>query len=98
MPFTMPSMNTTVTIDGAGRVVIPKSVRDALHLAPGDTLALESNGETVTLRSLRPGSPLRKERGIWVFHGGRGLSTEEANRALESLRSDRDRRARGSSE
>lgn len=94
----MPFMNTTVTIDAAGRVVIPKTLRDALHLSPGDTLSLESDGESVILRSLRPGSPLRKEQGIWVFRSGRRLSTDEMNRALESVRDERGRRARGSSE
>jgi AbrB family looped-hinge helix DNA binding protein len=33
-------MNTTVTIDKAGRVVIPKEIRDELRLEPGDSLAL----------------------------------------------------------
>lgn len=89
-------MDTTVTIDAAGRIVIPKTVRDALHLAPGDTLALESDGESVTLRTLRPGSPLQKERGIWVFRSGRKLSGEETNRALDNVRSERECRTRGS--
>jgi AbrB family looped-hinge helix DNA binding protein len=90
-------MNTTVTIDRAGRVIIPKALRDALGLSPGDTLSLESDGESVTLRSLRLGSPLRKESGIWVFAGGRRLSTEQTNRTLENVRNERDRRVRGSS-
>lgn len=85
-----------MTIDAAGRIVIPKTVRDALHLAPGDMLALESDGESVTLRTLRPGSPLQKERGIWVFRSGRSLSGEETNRALDNMRSERERRTRGS--
>src|SRR5512146_1381782 len=92
----MPFMNTTVAIDSAGRVVIPKTVRDALHLAPGDILSLEADGESVTLRCLRPGSPLKKERGIWVFRSGRRLSGEDTNRALENARNERERRARGS--
>ncbi|TLZ14349.1 MAG: AbrB/MazE/SpoVT family DNA-binding domain-containing protein [Gammaproteobacteria bacterium] len=41
-------MNTTVTLDSAGRVVIPKPLRDELGLVPGDTLALESDGERVS--------------------------------------------------
>jgi AbrB family looped-hinge helix DNA binding protein len=31
-------MNSKVTLDQAGRVVLPKKVRDELHLSPGDTL------------------------------------------------------------
>ncbi len=38
-------MNTTVTLDKAGRVLIPKSLRDEMHLEAGDTLELESEGE-----------------------------------------------------
>lgn len=91
-------MNAKVTIDSAGRVVIPKTVRDALHLAPGDTLLLESDGERVTLRVQRPETPLGKERGIWVFRGGSRLSAEDTDRTLENVRNERERRARGASE
>lgn len=92
----IPSMNAKVILDKAGRVVIPKTLRDELRLAPGDTLALESDGERMTLRPVRSGSALCKERGIWVFRGGRPVPAAETNRALEGLRQSRDRQARGS--
>jgi AbrB family looped-hinge helix DNA binding protein len=92
----MPLMNTIVTLDKAGRVVIPETLRDELRLAPGDALALESDGERVTLRPVRSASALRKEQGIWVFRSGRKLSTEETDQVLENLRQERDRKARGS--
>ena len=63
----MPNMN--VTLDKAGRVVLPKRLRQQLHLAPGDTLELESEGERVTLRPVRPQALLRKEYGVWVYQG-----------------------------
>ena len=85
----MPIMNTTVTLDSAGRVVIPKILRDELGLAPGDALALESDGERVTLRPVRPGSALRKEQGIWVFRSGRKISASETDHVLEDLREER---------
>ena len=88
-------MSTTVTLDQGGRVVIPKTVRDELRLAPGDTLALESDGERVLLRPVRSASPLRKEQGIWVFRSGRKLPAAETDLALESLREERDRANRG---
>jgi AbrB family looped-hinge helix DNA binding protein len=84
-------MSTTVTIDKAGRVLIPKSLRDELRLAPGDTLAVEFGGNSVTLRAIRSASVLRKKRGIWVFHGERKISAAETDRALESSRQERDR-------
>jgi AbrB family looped-hinge helix DNA binding protein len=83
-------MNTTVTLDKAGRVVIPKTLRDELHLEPGDSLALESEGESVTLRPVRSASPMRKERGVWVFHGGRKLTASATDKVLHDIRARRD--------
>jgi AbrB family looped-hinge helix DNA binding protein len=91
----MPFMRSTVTLDKAGRVVIPKPLRDELRLAPGDSLTLESDGDQITLRPVRSSSPLRKKRGIWVFHGGRKITATETDRALESERQVRHRALRG---
>lgn len=89
-PFIIPFMKTKVTLDKAGRVVIPKRLRDALRLAPGDSLSVESNGHEVTLRPVRYAAALRKERGIWVFRGGAKLTAAETDRALHESRLDRD--------
>jgi len=89
-------MNTTVTLDKAGRVVIPKTLRDELQLEPGDTLELESEGESMTLRPVRSVSPLRKEHGVWVFRGNKKLSAAATDEALRDLREERDRNNRGS--
>ena len=88
-------MNTTVTIDGAGRVVLPKPLRDELRLEAGDTLQLELEGERVTLRPVRSKSPLRKERGVWVFHGGGTLSVRQTHELLTEDRERRNRDIRG---
>jgi AbrB family looped-hinge helix DNA binding protein len=87
----------TVTLDRAGRVLIPKNLRDELHLEPGDTLELESEGEKVTLRPVRATTPLRKERGVWVFRSGKELSAADTDKALRDIREQRDRRNRGES-
>lgn len=84
-------MNTTVTIDKAGRVVIPKPLRDELRLSPGDSLVLESDAGSMVLRPVRSASALRKEHGIWVFRSGRKITAEETDRHLQGLRSERDR-------
>jgi AbrB family looped-hinge helix DNA binding protein len=62
-------MTAKITIDKAGRVVIPKPLRERLRLVPGDTLALRSEGECITLQPVRPQAPLKKKRGIWVYQG-----------------------------
>jgi AbrB family looped-hinge helix DNA binding protein len=88
------SMATTVTLDRAGRVVIPKILRDELRLEPGDTLAIEAEGERVTLLPLRSSSPLRKERGVWVFRSDRKISAAETDKVLREIREQRDRNHR----
>jgi AbrB family looped-hinge helix DNA binding protein len=62
-------MATKLTLDKAGRVVLPKPLRDRLQLAPGDTLHLESEGERITLRPVRQNVMLNKELGVWVYQG-----------------------------
>lgn len=62
-------MNGKITIDGAGRIIIPKPIREELQLKPGDALELESRGEQITLRPVRPKATLKKEYGVWVYQG-----------------------------
>jgi AbrB family looped-hinge helix DNA binding protein len=64
-------MTTQLTLDKAGRVMIPKALRQALRLGAGDKLQLESEGEQITLRPSRPKARLKKERGVWVYQGER---------------------------
>ena len=84
-------MNTTVTLDRAGRVVIPKPLRDELRLEPGDSLHLDSEGTTLTLRPVSSASPLMKERGVWVFRRGSKLTAATTNKVLREVREKRDR-------
>jgi AbrB family looped-hinge helix DNA binding protein len=62
-------MTTKLTLDRAGRVLIPRALRKELHLGPGDSLQLNSEGGKITLRPVRPKALLRKERGVWVYQG-----------------------------
>ncbi len=63
-------MVAKVTLDKTGRLVIPKSVRRQLRLEPGDSLALESQDEQMTLTPIRPPVGLKKEHGVWVYRSG----------------------------
>jgi AbrB family looped-hinge helix DNA binding protein len=83
-------MNILLTIDKAGRVVIPKPLRKELHLEPGDALEMESAGEQITLRPVRGTGPLTKEQGVWVFHTGQPLPASATDEVLRQLREERD--------
>ncbi len=72
-------MNTRLIIDEAGRVVIPKPLREEWHLEAGDALELESAGEQITLRPVRGTAPLRKEHGVWVVYSGEPLPGSATN-------------------
>jgi AbrB family looped-hinge helix DNA binding protein len=82
-------MNTTLTVDKAGRVVLPKPVRDELQLAAGDSLELESSEDRIVLRPVRGTAGLRKKQGIWVFRTGHPISAESVNETIHQLREER---------
>jgi AbrB family looped-hinge helix DNA binding protein len=84
-------MNSRLIIDKAGRVVIPKPLREELRLQAGDALEMESTGEQITLRPVRGTGPLTKERGVWVFHAGQPLSASSTDGLLKQIREERDR-------
>jgi len=83
-------MNSTLTLDKAGRIVLPKPVRDELQLAPGDVLEIESTGEEITLRPLRGSAPLRKKHGLWVFRAEERLTHADVERVRKDLRGERE--------
>jgi AbrB family looped-hinge helix DNA binding protein len=89
-------MTSRLTVDKAGRVVLPKPVRDELQLSPGDSLELESSEDRIVLRPVRGTGPLRKKQGVWVFRAGEPLSAEVANRTLKEVRRERDQQNLGS--
>ena len=69
-----------ISLDKAGRVVLPKDLRDKLRLEAGDELLVEETGEQIILRPVRAQPTLKKERGVWVYQGER-----RGERSSESL-------------
>ena len=88
-------MNTTLTIDKAGRVVLPKPVREELQLGAGDSLELESSEDRIILRPARGKGRMYKKRGVWVFDSGEPLPPDVVEKTLRRVRAERDRRNLG---
>lgn len=84
-------MRTKVTLDKAGRVVLPKALRDELNLSAGDTFDVSVEGEAVTLRPRRAEARLQKKRGIWVLWTGEPVTAEETDEVLRRIRDERGR-------
>ena len=79
-----------VTIDKAGRIVVPKPVRDALGLDPGDELELENTAEHIIIRPLHDTMPLRQESGVWVYRSGKPLPAGVVEETLRTIRRERE--------
>jgi AbrB family looped-hinge helix DNA binding protein len=84
-----------VSIDRAGRIVIPKSVRREMHLESGDSLELERQGDGVTLRPARKSASFRMVYGVWLVRTGLPLSTADVQEATEQARLEREDRIAG---
>jgi AbrB family looped-hinge helix DNA binding protein len=57
------------TIDSAGRIVVPKPLRDALGLSPGSTVEISRYGAGLQLLPMRRTARLEDEPGILVASG-----------------------------
>ncbi|HEV3037770.1 MAG TPA: AbrB/MazE/SpoVT family DNA-binding domain-containing protein [Candidatus Angelobacter sp.] len=91
-------MNARTIIDEAGRVTIPESLREELHLQPGDAIDMESGSEQITLRPIRGSGSMRKKQGVWVLHTGDPLSASAADEILQQIREERDQANLGKQE
>jgi len=59
----------TVQIDQAGRLVLPKRVRESFRLSAGDTLAVGIKGDAIELRPTKSGVRLERINGVLVLTG-----------------------------
>jgi AbrB family looped-hinge helix DNA binding protein len=93
-------MATIVEIDKAGRIVVPKKLREALHLTPGTKIKVERSGDTLVLDAEFPQARLVIENGAPLIYPA---DMENApvrdlqffNDLLDQTRAERDRRNSG---
>jgi AbrB family looped-hinge helix DNA binding protein len=63
-------MNATTEIDKAGRVVVPKRFREALHLVPGTRLTLHQEGDRLVIQPESAPRGLYMKKGTLVYDAG----------------------------
>ena len=80
----------TIRIDGAGRVVLPKPVRDRFGLRAGTDLELEATAEGVLLKPVLK-RPSLVRAGRFLVHTGKPPAGFDA---LKAIREDREERVR----
>jgi AbrB family looped-hinge helix DNA binding protein len=83
-----------VPIDQAGRIVLPKGVRQELAIKPGDTFKVSIDGLAVTLTPNKESTGFVRKGKALVFStaGDEILSEEAVQEILESARAERDDR------
>ena len=80
---------TTVTMDSAGRIVVPKSVREAMGLRSGSVLELALQAGMLTLAVPSVMQEQTDEQGRVFFSGPEGaplLSDADVRSVIESVR------------
>jgi AbrB family looped-hinge helix DNA binding protein len=88
-------VNTTITVDKAGRIVLPKPVRDELQLQAGDSLEIEISGQHITLRPVRAKARMQRIDGMWVVTYGESIPENMVEETIEAVRRERDEKILG---
>jgi AbrB family looped-hinge helix DNA binding protein len=84
----------TLKIDKAGRVVLPKPMRDRLGLRAGSDLEIEETAEGIVLKpAARPPSLIKK--GSFLVHTGEVPHGYDILKAIEDDREEQMRKAWG---
>ena len=80
-----------VQIDRAGRVVLPKKLRERFRLQGGDTLVLEVKGDEILLRPQKTKVRLERVNGVLVLVGemplpeGRALVSDSRDERIDQI-------------
>ena len=83
--------NETIQMDKAGRVVLPKPLREQFNLLPGDKLRLSVEGNGFRLEPADAGGELVRKGSVLVFTGGfaEPITTAKVNELIEQDREGR---------
>lgn len=83
-------MTSTVTLDRAGRIVLPKKIRDSLDLVPGTTLRVDVVGDRLEMIEAPKKMTLVKKGSRRVVVGWKGF---DAAASVQEMRDEQTRAA-----
>jgi AbrB family looped-hinge helix DNA binding protein len=91
MAYYIHMKNGLLQIDKAGRVVLPKPLREQFNLVPGDKLRLSVEGNSFRLEPTHTGGDLVKQGSVLVFTGGfaEAITTAKVNEMIDEEREHR---------
>ncbi|MGH9471259.1 MAG: AbrB/MazE/SpoVT family DNA-binding domain-containing protein [Terriglobales bacterium] len=79
-----------VHLDRAGRIVLPKQVRQRLHLRAGDRLRLVADDAGLRLSREPAQRRVTLDAGLWVLHTGQPMAEGSLAEEVKVLRAERD--------
>jgi AbrB family looped-hinge helix DNA binding protein len=81
----------TIQMDKAGRVVLPKPLREQFNLLPGDKLRLSVDGKGIRLEPTDVAGTLVRKGSLLVFRGGfsEPITTAKVDQLLREDRDDK---------
>jgi AbrB family looped-hinge helix DNA binding protein len=65
----------TATLDKAGRIVLPKNLREKLHLKPGAKFSIEVVGDKIEIELEAPKLGIVRKGGVRMVMGWEGFDT-----------------------
>jgi AbrB family looped-hinge helix DNA binding protein len=78
-----------IHVDKAGRMVLPKAIREQLGITPDSTLELLLVPDGVLLRRVADAPSMRLVGGLWV-HQGAAQPNADRHRIVDKIRDKRD--------
>ena len=82
----MASQILHISIDRFGRVVLPKKIRDHLHIKEGTDLEVEEQENAILLKPVVKKAKIIRKNGIPVIELGEPLSRETVEEILKKAR------------
>ena len=82
-------MSTTITVGKSGRLVIPKTMRDRLHIREGSRLRVDVVEEKLELTREDDEVKIERRNGLPVITGWKGFDAAKAVNAMREEYMDR---------